>query len=330
MAGETAEVIRDDGFTEEEAAELEAGATEEGAEAAPELPLEEEKAAEDVVEEREAGAKKGAEAEEAPPGDAPQKKADGAPPGYVPTVAIQQVREELKATKERSERMEQAFQHFLTQEQQKQQAAAEAAQQAQIPTFEDDPIGANQAQLYATQQRQLQLEQRFAKQEEEASQQVKQRQIMGSYAAACDEYTKSTAPDFMDAYRFLEKSVDDELALRGIDNPQERINAMQFEEGRVLGRAMSAGRNPAEMVYNLAKGRGYKGPAPTEPAAPGEPAAPTKLETIESGQKVAKSVNSGAAPPNDSISLSRLSDLYDTDPEAADEMYNKMRARGML
>jgi hypothetical protein len=98
------------------------------------------------------------------------------------------------------------------------------------------------------------------------------------------------------------------LQIAGVLNPAERLQLIQQEALGLTARAVQAGRNPAQMVYELARAYGYtpaaqaaaQAPAPAQaaPAATEEGAA-DRLQRAAAGQQQARSIGqlSGAAPP---------------------------------
>lgn len=108
-----------------------------------------------------------------------------------------------------------------------------------------------------------------------------------------------------------------------------RDRIMMQERDGIAKQARDYGRSPAEMIYAIAKARGYA-PAPQQSAPP--PVAQAPLETIKRGQEAANSLSGGgrASESGDGMSMPDLLDLYIKDPEAGDVMFNKMRKAGLL
>ena len=68
-------------------------------------------------------------------------------------------------------------------------------------------------------------------------------------------------PDYNDAYQFLVDSRMREYSMMGVPDPQE---SLQKEAQWIVANATQSGMNPAEVVYNMAKDRGYKNGATVE------------------------------------------------------------------
>lgn len=113
-----------------------------------------------------------------------------------------------------------------------------------------------------------------------------------------------TTPDYMDAYNHLLQSRAAELQAIGYEG-EELGRALQADEIAIAQMAMSKGKSPAEMLYNLAKQRGYakKEAAP----APAVPTGAEKLDAIERAQAANKSLsNTGGNSGDQDMTAERL------------------------
>src|SRR5208337_1715706 len=79
--------------------------------------------------------------------------------------------------------------------------------------------------------------------------------IIGQASALESEFVRAT-PDYGAASDFLRQSRDAELAALGMP-PQQRLASIQAEAVQLAALALQANRNPAELVYSLARSRGY-------------------------------------------------------------------------
>lgn len=190
----------------------------------------------------------------------------------------------------------------------------------ELPDYEEDPAGYLHAQIEQLQAKLNGFEEKSVEQERVQEQQQTEQQLLEKYAASVRTYSQE-APDFNDAYQYLSSTMDQDLVARGYDDPLERANILQYEEGLMVGRALNSGKNPAEIIYNYAKARGY---------AQQESQEEDKLERIEKGQQAAQTLNGpsgGAEPPT---TLERLAELADADPAAFDAEWEKARRTGLL
>jgi len=100
---------------------------------------------------------------------------------------------------------------------------------------------------------------------DQVSQQNAETQLRQAYTSDAREFLTKT-PDFPQAYNHLMQARDQELTALGVQDPKERRAIMVREEGMIARNALTAGRSPSEMIYSLAKLRGFQGPASSAPA----------------------------------------------------------------
>ncbi|MBR1219427.1 hypothetical protein JQ557_15595 [Bradyrhizobium sp. U87765 SZCCT0131] len=91
---------------------------------------------------------------------------------------------------------------------------------------------------------------------------------------------ESRTPDFKAAYNHLLQSRAQELVALGYDDPQAVHQALLADEFAVAQMALQSRRSPAEVIYNLARQRGY---------SKGAGSAQGRLDTIARGQAAGKS-----------------------------------------
>ena len=217
---------------------------------------------------------------------------------------------ELQGTRERMARMEALFERF--------QQDSTRASAPKETTYEEDPA-MYLRQNMATMQQRLDAVEADGKQQRGASQQAGQVQVvLDRYAAAVRSFSQ-THEDFNDAYTFLGKAVDADLQARGYTDPVERAKVMQYEEGFMVGRAISGGADPAELLYNYAKSRGYK--------VGGDE---NKIVRLQKGADAAKSLGGLKGGTAGEVTLQKLSELADGDPAEFDKEWAKAKRSGLL
>ncbi len=254
--------------------------------------------------------------------------ADGQAPrqGMVPHAALheertkrqeseRQLAEERKRSATLEERTNIILQRFAAPQQQA--APTQTPTLPEIPAFETDPAGhilAKQHQNEAILGELVQAVVGLNRQTEQANgvQQLTQR------AAAMERQYAATNPDYDKASAYLYDARRKDLVAVGFTDPAEIEQMMAHEATGLVTRAAQQGRNPAELVYALAKIRGYA-PAPpaTEDPATATPATNTstsngavdQLRTIAAGQQQARTVGnlpgSGPVP----VTAARLADM---------------------
>jgi hypothetical protein len=147
-------------------------------------------------------------------------------------------------------------------------------------TVEEQIIGAVKNTSETVAQLQKRLEQREA-QEQTARQ---QHALVSAYRNDAAQF-ESQNPDFKAAYNHLLQSRAQELVALGYDNPQAIHDALLADEFAVAQSALMTQRSPAEIIYNLARQRGYA-------KGSGGKGAAARLDTIERGQHANKSLSS--------------------------------------
>ena len=190
-------------------------------------------------------------------------------------------------------------------------AAPQPATQAQpsapeIPSFDQDPAG----HILGLQRQQGailgELVQAVTGQsrQNEAADSMRQ---MTTRAAAMEREFASANPDYDKASSHLFEMRRQELVAAGWTDPAEIQTMMVNEATGLAARAMQQGRNPAAVVYELAKLRGYT--AAPAPAINGTVDPAEQLRTIERGQQQARSVGNlrGAGP--EQMTATKLADL---------------------
>lgn len=146
--------------------------------------------------------------------------------------------------------------------------------------------------------------------------------------------------DFGPAYNWLMANRDAELQAAGYTDPAERMRIITLDERDIVARALTArqinasAKGPAEIIYGLARARGFQfqAPAPQPPvngaghpgngaapsgqgsAAPPTPSVTQQVEAIQRGQAASRSLSSaGGAPAPTGIDLAKLADMDDNE-----------------
>lgn len=194
------------------------------------------------------------------------------------------------------------------QQPQPQQPAAE-----EIPDINLDPVGHFQAQLAIANKRIETFDKWQQTQEANATAMNNVAQLQ-RIAQSHEADFKKTAPDYDEAFQYVRKMRDQELEYMGYADPGVRQQIIQNDALQIAAQALQGNRNAAEVVYNIAKARGWAGKAPaptTQPVAPAQSPDAKKLATVAKGQAASQSLGqvSGSAPAEMSVeSLLKMSD----------------------
>lgn len=181
----------------------------------------------------------------------------------------------------------------------------------EVPDPEKDAMGAVKALLH---NQKVTAEENkafsdFRKQNENRQRAADQINEVSSRAVTLEKEFMAKTPDYKEASDFLKQSRFVELQAFGLD-PQQANEQIVRETFELAVQATKMQKNPAEIVYNFAKARGYAAKAP----ATGETEA-EKLTRIAEGQKANQTLTSipGAAPGSGKIDAKSLSAMPEED-----------------
>lgn len=248
--------------------------------------------------------------------------------------ALAETRGEMRQYRENSEKLANQLanmQEFLRVQQAQRQAPAQ--QQDDLAPLREY-LGKIEQTATQAEQRAQQVEQRWTQQSEE--------QRLGQHVVQLERQFMAQAPDYMPALEYLAKSRMDELSVFYPDDSASAMDAaanagfrsvaelrqavMANEQKTLAKQAVATNQNPAELLYRIAKQRGFAAPRQAEPVKP------AALESVRRGQAAAQSLSGGGATNSgsDDMSVDDLANMYLEDPDAADKMFAKMKAKGLF
>jgi len=162
------------------------------------------------------------------------------------------------------------------------------------PDETTDPI----ATIGHLRQRLAAIEAGGQQQSEQARQQARIASLAQAAAADAQQFRGKT-PDYGDAYEFFKQNRAAELQFYGVP-AQEIANIIGQEELQIAASAFQRQQSPAEVLYNVAKHRGYKPKAPAPPA--GE-----QIDRIADGQERSRTLSSaGGGATGSAMTAERL------------------------
>lgn len=199
-----------------------------------------------------------------------------------------------------------------------------APKEPEAPDPATDPLGAMMHQIDTANKRILELQAQVQGQNQQQAQLQQFQQFKSHVESLRDQFIK-TAPDFHDAYNHIRNVRMADLRNFGLAEPQIQATLLQ-DEVALAENAIRTGRNPAEVIYSMAKQHGYN-PAAHPAGAPPSPAA--KVEQIQQAQAAARQLPTHPTPPGE-ITLEALKAASDSDlnamvldPKAWDKIANK-------
>jgi hypothetical protein len=182
----------------------------------------------------------------------------------------------------------------------------------EIPDINTDPVGHFKA-LRAQDRAELDQMKAWKVAQERQFEQTNNVQRISQLAQAQESEFKKTTPDYDQASAHLMQQRDAELLAYGISDPMERKNIIAQDAIQIAASALGQNKNPAQVIYEMSKARGYVGKAPAA-ASPAPGKAPTEAEKVRmaaAGQKAGASLgqlNGAASPPTTLESLASMSD----------------------
>ena len=215
-------------------------------------------------------------------------------PKTVPLAALHEERERRKELQRQIEDVNRRADERFNLIAQKLAAAGPSAEppKREMPDPEKDAVGAirmtaEEVKVLSDFKRQI---------ETQAAQNQAVQAVMGHASRLETEVEKDT-PDYQTASAFLRESRAKELSAFGLDQFRVR-QTLAAEKLQLAHAALLQGRNPAEVVYALAKMRGYAGQGGDVGAARAHDGEAAKLARIARGQEAGASLGAagGAAP----------------------------------
>lgn len=230
---------------------------------------------------------------------------------FVPLQALQeeraekkQLREELRQYREWQAQLAQRLQQVPVQPQ---QAAPDP--QKQPLEYINHVLGSMQASTAELQQ--------WRQQQELAARQRATAQHYSDWAGAQEREFTQAQPEYPEAYRYATETRDKELQALGYSDPAVRADIVRQNSAEIVRNALSQGKNPAELVWEYARARGFtpKG---------GRSANPTEAHAkIAAGlQAAGGKLNQGGAAGEAEMSAKDLSNI--SDPEEFERAWKKL------
>lgn len=214
----------------------------------------------------------------------PEPTPDPATQKTVPLAALHEARTEIKELKSRLGAVDQLKLQF------EELRKANTPPPEPVPDYNDDPFGYTKHQLEQQAQTQQSILQRMQQNET-----IHQQQQLISTVGTMENEFKQTHQDYPEAFNFIKELRRAELEEYGITDQDTVIKDLNASAANITLTALRQNKNPAEVIYNLAKRYGYKGPAIPVPPPP-----PSKLlDIVEKGQQIAgKTLSTGGQGPD--------------------------------
>lgn len=175
---------------------------------------------------------------------------------------------------------------------------------------EEDPIGA------LKQMRAKVAAYEKAEQQENltaAQQQAQERQLRATEADLVEHEAdfRDENPDYDDAAKHYASARAQELMSFGLD-PHKIQPMLRKEFSELTSTAIKARKNPAAVIYQLAKGRGFGKAAPADPKKPG------KLDALARGQRTTSPLSRSGGRPSNGLDAVTVSNINIRDPKGGE------------
>lgn len=212
-----------------------------------------------------------------------------------------QIQQELAEQREAAKKMSEAVEKLVLGKPQ--------SDEVQIPSYDEDPLGHLNAKLEMANKRIEQLS-NFEKQStENATQSARQQRLMADYQSNAMAFAKDN-PDFGQAYQYLVTEMHKDFMAQGYSD-QEARDAVVRNEMQLAESQMSRRENPAKVIYELAKRRGYQ-QQPQKAPQNNLQENKEKVDRVERGIKASRSLNGkGESPRNHVPTLEELNEMSD-------------------
>jgi hypothetical protein len=160
--------------------------------------------------------------------------------------------------------------------------------------------------------------QQWRQQQEQSAQQRAAVQQYASWATTQEQEFAKGQPEYHEAYRFAADTRDKELQALGYSDPAARANIVRMNTAEIINNAIQQGRNPAELVWEYARARGFTSKAVRATAGDAEAQAKITAGMQAAGGKL----NQGGATGEGDLSAKDLSGI--TDPEEFEKAWKKV------
>lgn len=158
----------------------------------------------------------------------------------------------------------------------------------------------------------------WRQQQEQSAQQRAAVQQYESWATAQEQEFVKEQPEYPEAYRFAAEARDRELQTLGYSDPAARANIVLMNTAEIINNAIQQGQNPAELVWEYARARGFVSKAARASAGNAEAQAKIAAGLQAAGAKP----NQGGATGDGEMTTKDLSGI--SDPEEFEKAWKRV------
>jgi hypothetical protein len=176
------------------------------------------------------------------------------------------------------------------------------AQEQAVPSFDEDPVAASRYGIERTGQAVMSLAQQLNNMQQQQYETAQEHAFM-QHAVAAENTLRQESPDYDHAVEFLVRQRAGELAALGFAQDQV-METLHAERKQLLQTAAQNRQNPAKMLYDVAKARGYQTRAP---------AGEQQMERLQAGARASQGVASVTGRQSVPISIQTLATMDEAD-----------------
>lgn len=251
-------------------------------------------------------------------GDDESQGQEGKPAKMVPHSALHAEREERKKAQARAELLEKRT-NIILERLMAQQSAPQQQQQKPpevvIPDKDEDPAGWVAATMQQMAKKLETYEQRDQQQAQAQTQAQQRQEVINTIinqAVPLEKEFSAVTPDYNDASEFLQASRAAEYEALGWTQQQIQ-NQINQDKLTIAAAALDGGKNPAEVVYNLAKLRGYVKKGSPAKQQQQSLSATERLAALRAGTEQGQSLSQGRGAPPRKITADVLANMSDAE-----------------
>lgn len=152
-------------------------------------------------------------------------------------------------------------------------------------------------------------------------------EVQAYYKNDAINFMKST-PDFADAYQYVANSYANELRAKGANDQQIQAQLMQ-EEAAIAFNAMRTRSSPSQVIYEMARARGWTPKGNTPQAAPSVNAQ-QKIDTIKQAQRTTPTLSGAGAPGGEGLTVEMLANMSEEEFASMSAKLGKSKMRQLL
>lgn len=150
--------------------------------------------------------------------------------------------------------------------------------------------------------------------------------VQSAYKADAVAFMEKT-PDFKDAYAHLVGTLHRELEAMGVTDVNERNRSIAEQERGLVQQALANKRSPAELIYTIAKTRGFTGAAPQQQMANNGAA---KIDNIKKAQSATVSLSRAGGSSGEGLTLDALANMSEEEFSRTVSKLSKSQQRALM